>query len=486
MTRYHFRCELLSDVILSSVSATTGFNHSLDYLPGAKFLGIMAASLYDENKAERSMDLFHNGNVRFSNAYPLNAAGDKLLPVPFNWFEPKVSKQTRPVYLHHHIDTQTAKIQLKQLRTGYFHHEPAATHRYSLTQSFSLRSAYDREKRRAKESQLFGYYALPKGSSWYFTVEDEHSKYETEILSQLPGKKRIGRSRSAEFGLVDISLQKKETATQAKPLAVRKGEHVVLYAKSNMCFYDAMGRNITQPSAAALGLSQANIRWDLSQTRSRVYQTWNAKRYNRDADRMILLKGSVWVLEATADTELPDHTYWVGAHRAEGFGQLIANPDFLPLDRQLLTPNLQSKTLSTQAVDTTKQAQLLPQDKQVIAYIQRRKQELQDVDRIESRVNEFIRTYEKDFKGLSASQWGMVRAYALHSENWATLRELLFGNPIGALGRGKSEPEWRQRGRRDKLQLFLQDTDAGMNASDKVQLLIRIAAEMAKRSSSKS
>ena len=486
MTRYHFRCELLSDVILSSVSATAGFNRSLDYLPGAKFLGMLAAKCYDEGMFERSMDLFHNGKVRFGNAYPLDKQGNKLLPVPFNWFTPKTAGGERPIYLHHHADTQTANIQLKQLRTGYFHHKPEETIRYSMLQSFSLRSAYDREKRRAKESQLFGYYALPKGSSWYFTVEDEQDKYGAEISHHLPGKKRIGRSRSAEFGLVEISLQKTETAVQASPLSLRQGERVVLYAKSNLCFYDDAGRNTTQPTPAALGIPQARICWEQSQLRSRVYQTWNAKRYSRDADRMILQQGSVWVLEATADITLPDQAYTVGAHQAEGFGQLMVNPDFLPLDKHILTPAFRTETLAAGSANESIQVPLSQQDEQVLAYVRRRKQQLQDVDKIEARVNEFIHTYKMDFEGLSASQWGMVRSYAMHSENWASLEKLLFEDSIGALERGKSEPEWRQKNRRETLQPFLQDTEASMNASDIVQLLIRIAAEMAKRSSSKS
>jgi hypothetical protein len=488
MTRYHFRCELLSDVILSSVSATTGFNHSLDYLPGAKFLGIVAAQCYDENMYERSMDLFHNGKVRFGNAYPLDSAGNQLLPVPFNWFQPKVSKDERPIYLHHNADQASAKLQLKQLRTGYFQHTPAATIRYSLTQSFSLRSAYDREKRRAKESQLFGYYALPKGSSWYFTVDDATDTYETDITTCLQGRKRIGRSRSAEFGLVEISLERKETVAEATPLTVRQGELIVLYAKSNLCFYDEAGRNTTQPTAAALGLPQASIRWDLSQSRSRIYQTWNAKRYSRDADRMILQKGSVWVLEATADFALASHEYVVGAHLAEGFGQLMVNPDFLPLGSPLLTTNLRSEILTSPKARVLSSTALSKQDEQVVAYVARRKLQLQSVDKIDAEVNKFIQNHQGDFKGLSASQWGMVRSYAMHCENWSSLRQLLFGGQTGVLERGKSEPEWRTRGRRDKLQLFMQgiNEENGFGENDKVQLLMRIAAEMAKISSSKS
>ncbi|MBK6948990.1 MAG: hypothetical protein IPH16_13900 [Haliscomenobacter sp.] len=87
MKRYQYSCELLSDVVIPSVTATEGFNPSLDYIPGAKFLGIAAGTLYDENSAA-TLDLFHNGKVRFGDAYP-TVDGQEGLPVPFSWFYEK-------------------------------------------------------------------------------------------------------------------------------------------------------------------------------------------------------------------------------------------------------------------------------------------------------------------------------------------------------------------------------------------------------------
>ena len=67
MDKLTFECELLSQVVLISVSATEGYHKSLDYIPGSKFLGIVARKLYntEERNGQQLLDLFHNGTVRY-------------------------------------------------------------------------------------------------------------------------------------------------------------------------------------------------------------------------------------------------------------------------------------------------------------------------------------------------------------------------------------------------------------------------------------
>ena len=48
MKTIQLQCTLLSDVIISETSATTGNRHSLDFIPGNNFLGIAASKLYDK------------------------------------------------------------------------------------------------------------------------------------------------------------------------------------------------------------------------------------------------------------------------------------------------------------------------------------------------------------------------------------------------------------------------------------------------------
>jgi len=244
MKKIKFECRLLSDVVLKSTSATEGASENLDYIPGAKFLGIAAKSLYDPGNAKKTLDIFHNGSVQFGDAH-ICIEGKRTLKVPANWFFKKGENVGTDKYLHHKLTRDIKQklsadgIQLKQARKGYF-----TNNKYINTESnFSIKSAYDSNKRKAKDSQMYGYFALPKGSVWEFTVFTK-DEYVDDIISSLAGRKRIGRSRSAEYGLVDIYTVKDSIVESNRDIGI--GE-VVVYAESNLCFYNELGQNTLQP-----------------------------------------------------------------------------------------------------------------------------------------------------------------------------------------------------------------------------------------------
>lgn len=484
MKRYRYTCKLLSEVVVSSVTATEGFNESLDYLPGAKFLGIAAGNLYSEHDPA-TIDLFHNGKVRFGDAFPL-IREEAALPVPFSWFYNKgggLGDET--LYLHHNLKQEDHKTltskgyQLKQARNGYFTWQGRKF--LKVEQDFAIRSAYNADELRADDGKMFGYFALPAGTTWTFTVEDDTEQYGEAIKKALEGKRRIGRSRSAEYGLVEIAFMAEEPVAPAAELPAGT---TLVFAHTNLCFLDFFGRPTLRPEAEALGFPKGSIiDWEKSQVRSRLYQTWNRKRHNRDADRMIILKGTVLVVEHPVPVQTATFATGIGAFRSEGFGQVLLNPEFLVAkgyELKLGLQKLEAKDWVAQAVGHLQVKSL--QDQVVLDFLTRRKELDQKVFDLDKAINDFLSS--KDglaFEGLSSSQWGTVRAYAKHSANWDTLNKLLFHETIGAFFRGQSEKEWRRNARRDKLKNFL----AGIAEQDRISATLKLAAEMAKRSRSK-
>ena len=123
-----FRCILQSDVILNQKAATEGPNKTLDFIPGSCFLGVAAASLYDdfekmdETAKKKMITIFHSGKVRFGDAHP--SKGNKRgLKIPASLFYPKLGNITDgEVYVHHRIpdeklsDKDFKSKQIKQLR----------------------------------------------------------------------------------------------------------------------------------------------------------------------------------------------------------------------------------------------------------------------------------------------------------------------------------------------------------------------------------
>jgi hypothetical protein len=210
----------------------------LDYIPGAKFLGIVANQFIANNTPEKEelfYSLFLKDKLRFGNAYPL--INEKVsFPTPSCWYSDK-NKKSENVYQLHFINRATRKklvsedIQLKQKREGFINLQKEEI--TEINQQFHLKSAYDKEKRRSKESQMFGYYSLPSGSVWQFDVDYDADIQLSVIENYLLGKKRIGRSRSAEFGLVEIE---KTITSEAIPQNTYASGETLIYSYSNSFF----------------------------------------------------------------------------------------------------------------------------------------------------------------------------------------------------------------------------------------------------------
>jgi hypothetical protein len=364
-------------------------------------------------------------------------------------------------------------VQLKQARSGFFYDENFI----NVDANFSIKSAYDYENRKAKDSQMYGYYALPKGSLWVFTVLVDDDKYVKDIVNSLEGKKRIGRSRSAEYGLAEISLRKELVNTVEGN--VKPGK-VVLYAESNLCFYDEFGQNTLQPSEEQLGFSKgAKIIWEDSQVRSRKYQTWNGKRYNRDADRMIIEKGSVFIIETQEDVKLKDFELGIGAHKNEGFGQVIINPTFLKQDIEMLDFKLKSVVNYTD--DCAYSIQKGDKDELLKKIIELQIEEKKRIVSVDKLVNQFKDEYISYFSGITPSQWGQVRNYAKHAANENALNKLLFEQGVGYFMHGQSEINWRRNNRR----VILRDFINRIPKESRLEFVEKLTSEMGKYSKSK-
>jgi len=481
MKRINFKCKLLSDVVIKSSSATEGFADNLDYLPGAKFLGIAAKDLYNESNYKKTLDLFHNGITQFGDAH-IAIDGKRSLKVPASWFFKKGEGLGNQKYLHHKLRTEIKRelskegIQLKQARKGYFANETFT----DIESSFTIKSAYDSKKRKSENSKMFGYYALPKGSTWIFnvTTKDEYVK---DIILALEGKKRIGRSRSAEYGLVEITVADENIQTENKTFSAGK---ISVYADGNLCFYDEFGQNTLQTTVEQLSLPKGSkILWDKSQIRTRKYQTWNNKRYNRDADRAIIEKGSVFIVQVNSEINTSNFENGIGTHKNEGFGKIIINPDFLIADSSILDLNLKYFEFNlNEAKYFIKKG---GKDKLLLEFLKSRSDEKKRVVKVDELVNDFKKYNERSFTGITASQWGQVRNYTKHAANEKALRELLFAKEVGYFMHGQSEHKWRAGNRRRIIEEYVFSENAQVPQGSKLEFMQKLASEMGKKSKSK-
>lgn len=430
MKKYQFTCKFLSEVVLNSTPATEGFHRSLDYVPGIKFLGIAARYLYDREDIN-SKELFHTGKIQFTNAYPL-VGDDETFPIPYSWRKHKsLESPPQNVYVHGKIkdDATLGKDDpLQQMRHGYFSENGVYVH---VSQNFSLKSAYDIENRRSQEGQMFGYHALPKNTQWSFYVKGNDEDLLDKVKEVLVGKHTIGRSRTAQYGMVEITYA---GATNIESKEISAGE-VWLYAQSDCAFFDDYGNPTFTPEPKHLGLPEGStINWNKSQLRTRKYAQWNATMNARESERVVVEKGSVWVCNVDKVFNSVQIDKGVGAYLSDGLGQLIINPSFLQTDEDgKITFNLKggNNHIPINSTDAT--------PSKLVKWVMFLEKEADKTLDIEKSAIDFIDQNFHLFKGMTSSQWGHIKKSAKQFKKYDDLETYLFHKDVGYLFHGVNE-----------------------------------------------
>jgi CRISPR/Cas system CSM-associated protein Csm3 (group 7 of RAMP superfamily) len=459
METKYFKCRLLTDVVLNAQTATEGSPRCLDYIPGANFLGIVASALYGK-KVVDDYEVFHSGNVRFGNAR-IFKDGNLAYHVPASWFYPKGyslgdkedsenGESIENTRVHHKVTHKINKdlisngIQLKQARKDYFLPNGELI---SIKLTYNQKSAHDKDKRRSKDGQMFGYQSIPQGSEFVFKIDcktdsnnNSDTNYINKITKALCGIKHLGRSRTAQYGLVEIEEIKEipesniKFPESPKTNKDKEKEELVIYAESDLCFFNDFGEPTLQPNLKDFKLKAGIIQWDKSQILTRSYAPWNGKRQTREADRLVIQKGSVIVVSG-AEWEKEELPSCVGEYKAEGLGNVLYNPSFLEADKEgrltfkLHKPNYtqdrtQQITTSEKTKTTDKNSEKSnfkplsifdkdDSDNKIITFLSRRKTKDENKNKIQVWVEGFVEEHRaKYINNKTSSQWGGIRSRA--------------------------------------------------------------------------
>lgn len=508
MRRMKMKCRLVSDVILNHSAATEGVNGTLDFIPGNVFLGIVALHYVDYG--DSAWEVFHSGRVRFGDAHPVchDGIGNmRTLHVPASLFYPKMKSASEVCYVHHFYDRKLDKEnngtpqQLKQCREGFYAFTDGKGQLAELNRSFALKSAYDRKNRRSMDEKMFGYESLDAGAEFLFDVEVDNDALAEQVRRDLVGMRHIGRSRTAQYGTVEISeCDYKESESYSAETSGHENDIVTVYADGRLIFLDDSGEPTFQPTAADLGVADGTVDWMASQVRTFQYAPWNGKRMTRDQERCGIEKGSVFVIRVKEKPEL--HSQYVGSFRNEGFGKVIYNPDFLE------SKGDNGKALySLRAIGESekKQETKMPlTGTKLLDYIaERRRTDLAD-RLVYRRVNEFVEANKERYRGVSASQWGGIRTFAMMCRSYEEIVQELFDKketktttkdnkvvevPKAYLTHGVAAEQWKKRKRLYILKDFVKD----MHSADILdrygdivcKALVNLASEMAKMAQSR-
>lgn len=507
MKTKQFKCTLLSDVIINQKAATEGSQATLDFIPGSNFLGIVAGSLYELLEPDQKMLIFHSGKVRFGDAHPAKE-NKRSLRVPAAWFIPKIktSKNKGLLLVHHHINDFDVykQEQPKQCRTGFycFDDESKTAEKVEVYKTFVLKSAYDKDFRRSRDEQIFGYQALDKGLELIFEISaDEQVSPDIlkKIEDSLTGEKRVGRSKTAQYGLVYIKTLSGEEWTQKKEKVELENNIACIYADSRLIFLDEFGNSTFTPQPSDFHM-EGEIDWTVSQIRTFQYAPWNSKRRARDSDRCGIEKGSVIVIKNASCKD--DYNGYAGMFQNEGFGKIIINPNFLKAeDNGKALYRILDKNEENQGVEQNEWQQTV---NEITALKQKGKSLLfhylgrcKEQEVMQYWVYKLVKDFVQDNSGFwrdetFASQWGTIRTLAMQS----TENKIMLEKIESYLTHGVAATKWAEKGRKERLMKFLRggfsekiSTDGNIDITlledlpaKMIQpLIINLAAEMAKK-----
>lgn len=487
MKTKQFIVKLLSDVILNQKSASKGSQQTLDFIPGANFMGIVASS-YDHFNTADQMLLFHSSKVRFGDAHPI-LNNLRSLRTPLSFSKPKNSESE--IYVHHTIQDfkSLMSLQLQQQRKGFLAFEDKKATRISQDFSFAIKSAYDREKRRSMDSQMFGYQSMVEGSEFCFELhcDDIVSDATVQVITNLLiGNKRVGRSRTAQYGLVEI----KESNFDKPVSNIKMNGDLVIYAESRLIFFDQYGNSGVSPKIEDFGCTKGEINWEKSQIRTFGYTPWNFKRSCFDVERKGIEKGSVVVIE---NAELNKTDEFVGAYQNEGFGKVIFNPNFFVSqdNGQSTLEFCDAINIGFNNMNLKSTLNLEDSDSKVFNFLKTNKNQITQEKKVYELVNEFVEKNGNKFSGDSfASQWGTIRSLALRFPLKEALEIELFTKkirkgdkeiPFAYLTHGVAKTKWEEKGRIEAFKLFFNRVEPNMTQ----YAVINLASEMAKKQKGK-
>ncbi|MCD8213558.1 MAG: hypothetical protein LUC34_05870, partial [Campylobacter sp.] len=325
-----FEIKFKSAVVLPATSNNEGKVSDLDFIPGSNFLG-MVAKKYSE--FSDPFKIFHSGSVRFGDAMPF-IKGKKFYKIPLSYFHEKDEKndENMKIYNHHFIGDFTRFNQLKQMREGFMSMQKD---KFMPEYTYSQKSAYDKDKRQSKEGMMYGYNALQAGSTWIFSVkidDDVSSEDEKLIKDTLCESTMLGKSKTAEYGEVEIGYIKPDDVKEHKLGSQEPKftpDFTYLYANSRLALVDENGNATYELRYITPGLSDENVCYEKCQLRFSSFTPYNGARATKDYERICINKGSVIVLKNLTDEQKEAIEKGVGAYLCEGFGEVFINHQIL-------------------------------------------------------------------------------------------------------------------------------------------------------------
>lgn len=454
MKTIYLKMTLQEPLVISQSNATSGAHQSLEYLPGATLLGAFASKYYvDFKKLGFAEQIFHSGDVRFNNAYPL-VEGCYSQPMPMCLHYDKLGDKNQPInYLH---QTFNKGEQGKQLRKGFVVTDKTQSQNwlYQPQKTIQMRTAIDQNKGVAQEGLLYGYQMLKAGEKFIAAIDidsDELIDVLKPKLAQL-GEMFIGRSRSAQYGRVTVELADIATSRIKPPVLTlnvdsKPTECLVLWLASDMAVNNEFGQPTLAPTLECLGLkTKGRFISSKSFVRTRQYAPYNGYRRSYDLERQVLVQGSILTYQidgGLVDSDIEVLKSGLGLYVESGLGQVVLDDSLYLIEKAEL--KLKPYSVTSREMD-------VPEPKSALISLLKMKVEASHSNRAQS---DFIKVCldeledlyrsSRNYNGIklgqafgpTKTQWGAIRQFATDAETQNQLMDSLFNDKQGFIRKDK-------------------------------------------------
>nr|WP_321500812.1 RAMP superfamily CRISPR-associated protein [uncultured Dethiosulfovibrio sp.] len=360
------RLMTLQGVIINRVTQGN-VARSLPYIPGTSLLPMFSNFLKDFLGERRIRTAIFEGDIRVSPLYP-ETLGSPSYPMPLVFGSPKMDSEK---IINHLIepapkDPEDSKKeqQMKERRGGWF--------ALDKSQHFILlgsdegdqavpvlrthNTVEDAMQRPTSDvGGVFTYEALPKDKVFRGTLEIEAFLWK-EMQKKIPPKKlasflnqefSIGQSRKDEYGRVALSLEG-VTAWRSREIPLREN-YLVVYLASDVILrgktlgYSGNPEDLREALARELEVKLDWVSWEEEKSplggdrgdagRAGRSESWHSRWMLPRPSILFLQRGSVYLFKVTGDWQQEKAAYleWagIGDRRAEGYGKILLNPEFL-------------------------------------------------------------------------------------------------------------------------------------------------------------
>ena len=279
--------------------------------------------------------------MKCQDGLPTDPSGKESVPVPLSFHASRekldAGKGRKLSKWRNYLKVPSGDDE-KQRRLGYLPADTRSDGQADLISPATVergKTAIDPSKRdQASKSQLFAYQALVEGQSFITSIEAEDEstlQKATDIL--LKTGHRLGRSKTAEFGLVSFE----EIALNTNPLLEESSpapQQVSLLLISDLRIMREGNPTYTpRPEDFGVDSESTSIDWDRTFLRTRSYSPWNAYIDGYEDERHLITKGSVISLKLASEEDLNKIREklkdGIGLNREEGFGRIALNPTIL-------------------------------------------------------------------------------------------------------------------------------------------------------------